>query len=102
MAKIELLSHRWYKPDDLLAVRPLNWDEIFDDVDDVENWAKPRVLRGGRSHPGDGNDNDDEKGVEDTQGSDTGTGRRKGVKVGKRKWKGIEDGKEKGNAMEQR
>jgi hypothetical protein len=85
-AKIEPPTCRQYKPDDFLAVRPLNWDEIIDKDDGDENWADPGAPSGGRSSPGDGNDKDNGEGEEDTQGGEKGTG----------KWKGTKDGKGKG------
>jgi len=39
--------------------------------------ADPGVPNGGRSHPGNANYNDDGEGVEDTQGGENGTGKRK-------------------------
>jgi hypothetical protein len=35
--KIEPPSCRQYKPGDVLAVRPLNWDQTIDEIDDDEN-----------------------------------------------------------------
>jgi len=93
-AKIEPRGCRQYKPGDFLAVRPLNWDEIIDEDDDDEYWAGLGVPSGVRSHPGDGNDNDDSDGEEDTQGGEKGTGKGKGTKGGKGKGMG------KGTAME--
>jgi len=61
-AKIDPPSCRQYEPGDILAVRPPNWDEIIDEDDDDENWADPGAPSGGRSRPGDGNDNDDGEG----------------------------------------
>ena len=100
-AKIEPPSCRQYKPGDFLAVRPLNWDEIFDEDDDDENWADPGGPSGGRSRPGDGNDNDDSEGEEDTQSGEEGTGKGKGTKDGKGKGKGKGQGKatEEGKGM---
>jgi hypothetical protein len=95
-AKIEPPSCRQYKPGDFLAVRPLNWDEIIDEDDDDDNWADPGAPSGGRSRPGDGNDNDDGESEEDTQGGEKGTGKGKGTKDGKGKGKATEDGKGKG------
>jgi len=71
--KIEPPSCRQYKPGDFLAVRPLNWDDTIDEDDDDENWVDPGPPRGGRSHPGNGNENDNGKGEEDMQGSEKGT-----------------------------
>jgi len=76
-----------YKPGDLLAVSPPNWDEIIDEDNDDDNWANPGAPRAGSSLPGDGNDNHNGEGEEDTQGGEQGTGK------GKR----TEDGKGKGN-----
>jgi len=101
-AKIQPPCCQQYKPGDFLAVRPLNHDEIIDEDDDVENCGDPRVPSVGMSHPGDGNDNDDGEGEEDTQGGETGTGKRKGTKVGNWKWKATGgwkgNGKGKGKA----
>jgi hypothetical protein len=98
-AKIEPPSCRQYKPGDFLAVRPLNWDEIIDEDDDDENWADPGAPSGGRSRPGDDNDNDDGEGEEDTQGGEKGTGKGKGTKDGKGKGKGKGKGNSKGKGI---
>jgi hypothetical protein len=97
-AKIEPPSCRQCKPDDFLAVRPLNGDEIIYEDDDDDNCAYTGKLRGGRSGPGDGNDNDDGKGEEDMQGGERWTGKGKGTKdrKGKGKRKGKGNGKGKG------
>ena len=50
---------------------------------DNENGADPGTLSGGRSRSRDRNDNDEGKDEEDTQGSERGTGKMKGVKDGK-------------------
>jgi hypothetical protein len=95
-AKIAPTSCRQYKLGDFLALRPLNWDEIIAQDDDDEYWADPRgALSGGRSHPGDGNYNDNGEGEEDTQGVEKRTGKGKGTKDGK--GKGKVTGKENGN-----
>jgi hypothetical protein len=60
---------------DFLAVRLLNWDEIIDEDDDNNNWADPCAPSGGRSLPGDGNDNDNGESEEDTQDGETWTGK---------------------------
>jgi hypothetical protein len=95
-AKIEPPSCRQYKPGDLLAVRPLSWDEIIDEDDDDDTWVDPGTPSGGRSRPSHGNDNDDSKGEEDTQSSEIGTGKGKGTKDGKGKGKGKATNKWKG------
>jgi len=95
-AKIEPPSCLQYKPGDFLAVRPLNWDEIIDEDDGDDNWADPGAPSGGRSRPGNGNDNDDGKSEEDTQGGEKRTRKGKGTKDGKGKGKATEDGKGKG------
>jgi len=41
--KIEMPRCRQYKPGDVLAVEPLNWDEIIEKDGDDENWADPGV-----------------------------------------------------------
>ena len=79
---------RQYKPGDFLAVRPLNWDEVIDEDDDDDNCADPGAPSGGRSRPGDDNDNIDVEGEEDMQGGEKGTGKGKGTKNGKGKGKG--------------
>ena len=95
-AKIDPPRCRQYEAGDFLAVRPLNWDQILDEDDDDENWPDPGAPSGGRSRPGDGYDNDDGKGEEDTPGGEKGTEKGKGTKHGKGKGKETEDGKEKG------
>jgi len=97
-AKIQPPSCRQYKPGDFLAIRPLNWDDIINEDDDDDNWADPRAPSGGRSHPSDGNDNDDSEGEEYTQSGEKGTGKGKGTKDGKGKGKGksTKEGKGKG------
>jgi len=94
-AKIEPPSCRQYRPGDIMAVGPVNWDEIIDEDDDDEKWADPGGPSGGRSRPGDGNDNDDSEGEEDTQGGEKGTGKEKGKGKGKEteEGKGKENGK---------
>jgi hypothetical protein len=89
---------RQYKRGDFMDVRPLNWDEIIDDDDDDENWADLGALSGGRSRPGDCNDNANGEGEEDTQGGKKGTGHGKRTKngMGKGKGKGKGNGKGKG------
>jgi hypothetical protein len=89
-------------PGDFLAVKPLNWHEIIDEDDDDENWLDPGEPRGGRSRPGDRNDNDNGKGEEDTQGGEKGTGKGKGTKDGKGKEKGKGKGIGKGNGIVKR
>jgi len=98
-AMIEPPSCRQYKPGGFLAVRPLNWDDIIDEDDDVENWSDPGTLRGGRSHPGDGNDNDNSEGEEDTQGGEKWTGNGKGSKNSRGNGKGKGTGNCKGNGI---
>jgi len=87
-AKIEPPSCRQYKPDNFLDVRPLNWDEIIDVDDDYENWADPGAPSGGRSHPCNGNCNDDSEGDEDMQGGEKGTRKEMGTTDGNGKGKG--------------
>jgi len=98
-ATIEPPRCRQYNPGNFLAVRPLNWNEIIDEDDDDENWADPGAPSGGRSHPNNGNGNDNSAREEDTQGGEKGTGKVKGTKDGKGKGKGkaTEEGKGKGN-----
>jgi hypothetical protein len=94
-AKIEQPCCRQYKAGDFLAVRQLNWDEIIDEDDDDDNWVDPGAPSGGRSRPGNGNDNDNGKSEEDMQGAEKGTGTGKGMKDGngKRNEKGKRNGK---------
>jgi hypothetical protein len=87
-AKIELPSCRQYNPGDVLAGRPLNWDEIIDKEDDGDNCADPGVLSGGRCRPGNGNGNDDGESEEDMQGPEKGARKGKGTTDGMRKRKG--------------
>jgi hypothetical protein len=97
-AKIEPPSFQQYTPGDILAVSPLNWDEIIDEDDDDDNWVDPGAPSRGSSRPSDSNANDDSEGEEDTQGGEKGTGTGKGTKDGKGKGKGkaTEEGKGKG------
>jgi hypothetical protein len=97
-ATIEAPSCWQYKPGDFLAVRPLNGDEILDEDDHDGNLTDPGAPSGGRSRPRDVNDNNDSEGVEDTQGSEKGTGKGKGTKdmKGKGKGKATGEGKRQG------
>jgi hypothetical protein len=95
-AKIELPTCRQYKPGDFLAIRPLHWDEIIEKNEDDENWVDRKIPSGGRSCPGDGNDNHDGDCEEDTQRGEKGTGKGKGTMEGKGKGKVTKDGKGKG------
>jgi len=65
----------------------------MDEEDDDENWADRGALSGGRSHPSDGNDNDNGECEEDMQGGEKKTGKEKGTMDGKGKGKGKGDGK---------
>jgi len=96
-AQIEPPSCRQYKPGDLLALGPLNWDEIIDEDDDDDNWADPCSPRVGRSRPDNGNQNDDGESERDMQGSAKGTGKEQGTKDGRGKGMATEDGKGKRN-----
>jgi len=91
--KIEPPSCRPYKPGDFMAIGPLNWDEMIDEDDDDENWADPGARSGGRSHPGDGNDNDNCEGDEDMQGGKKGSRKEEGTKDREGKGKATVDGK---------
>ena len=64
--------------------------------DDDENRADHVTPSGGRSHPGEDNDNDHGVGDEDKQRGENATGTWKGTRDGKRKGKATEDGKGKG------
>jgi hypothetical protein len=68
-ANIEPPSWQQFYPGDFLGVGPLNWDEIIDDDDDEVSWPDAGTPSGGRSSPGDDNDNDNKEGEEDTQGT---------------------------------
>jgi hypothetical protein len=83
-------------PGDFLDIRPLNWDEIIDDIDDYENWADPGALSGRCSCPGNDNDNDDGESEEEMQGGVKLTRTGKGTEDRKGKGKATEDGKRKG------
>ena len=97
-SKIEPPSCQEYNEGNILAVRPLNWDEIIDEDDDDDEWVDPRAPGGGRSRPGDCNDSDDGDGEEDTQGGEKENGNRKEAKGWKGKQKASEDGKGKWKA----
>jgi len=95
---IEPPSCRQYKPGDFLAVRPLNWDEKIEEDDEDVNWADRGAPSGGRSHPRNGNDNDDGEVEDDMQGGETETRKGNGTKDGKKiaKGKAAAEGKRKG------
>jgi hypothetical protein len=97
--KIEPPSCQQYKPGHFLALRPLDWDEIMNEVDGDENWANRAAPSGGRCCPSEGNDHYDREGEEDTLGGEKGPGKEKGRKAGKGKGKGKWQGKRK--AMEE-
>jgi len=96
--KIEPPSGQQYKPGDILTVGPLNWNEIIEGNNAIENWVYPGAPSCGRSRDSYGNDNDDSQGEKDTQGGEKGTGKGKGRKDGNRKGKrkAMETGKGKG------
>jgi hypothetical protein len=95
-ATIEPPNCQQYKPGVFLSVRPLNWDEIIDEDHDDLNWADAGAPSGGRSRPGDGNDNDDCEREEDTLGGAKGIRKWKRTMNGKGKGKATEDGKGQG------
>ena len=103
-AKIELPSCQQCRPGDFLVFRPLNWEWTIHGDDDDAHWADPGAPSGGRSCYGDGNQNEDGEGEEDTQGGENGTRKGKGSKDKKGKGTATEDwkgkGKGKGKAME--
>jgi len=98
-AKIVPPNCRQYKPGDVLAVRPLNRDEMINHDYDDENWVHPGVPSGGKNHPSDGNDNNHGEGEEDMQGCEKGTGKEKGTKDGEEK--GTRTGKGKAKPMDE-
>jgi hypothetical protein len=59
------------------------------------------VPSSGRSHPGDGTDNDTGEGVEDTQCGEKGTGKGKGTKDRKGKETGTGKGNSKGKGIDE-
>jgi hypothetical protein len=85
-----------YKPATFLAVRSLNWDEIFEEDDDGENWADPDGPSSGCSCPRDGSYNHDRDGEENRQGGEAGSGTGKGTMNGKRKERRLRMGRGKG------
>jgi hypothetical protein len=97
-AKIEPPSCRQYKPGNFLAIRPWNWDEIIDKVNDNENWAVPTVPRGEWScaSDGNGNGNGNGEGAEYTQAGEKGTGNGNGSTDGKGNEKRMSTEKRKG------
>jgi hypothetical protein len=97
-AKIEPPICQQYMPGDILAVRPRNLNEIIDKYDNDENWGDTGAPSGGRSYLGDGNDNENGEGEEDTKGGEKGTGKGNGTTDGrgKGKGKGKRNGKRKG------
>jgi hypothetical protein len=94
MAKIEPPSCWQCKQGDVLAVRPLNWDEIIHEDKDKENCADPTAPNHGGKRPNDGYANHNPEGEQDTQGGEKGT--RKGKRSKDGKGKGIGKAKEKG------
>jgi hypothetical protein len=93
---IEPRSCGQYKPANFLVVGPLKWDKIVVEDEDDEKWADPGAPSGRRSHPGDGNDNDNREGEEYLQGGEKRTGIGKGIKDWTGKGKVTADGKGKG------
>jgi hypothetical protein len=97
-AKIEPPNCQQYKPGVFLSVRPLYWDEIIDEDHDDLNWADPGAPSGGRSRPGDGNDNDDCEREEDTLGGAKGIRKMEenneweGEREGNGGWEGAREG----------
>ena len=79
------------------ALRPLNWDEKIDKVEDDENWVDPGAWSSGKSRPSNGNHNDNGEGEEDKQGGAKGTGKEKGANNGQGNGKGK--GKGNGNGI---
>jgi hypothetical protein len=98
-ATIEPPSCQQYKPGDFLAVGPLNWNEMFHEDDDDDNWADPGGPSCGRSCPGHGNDNHNAESEEDSEGAEQGVGKGKGTKHGKGTWKGKGKGNGKGKCI---
>jgi hypothetical protein len=88
MATIDRTCCGRYKLENILVVRPLNGDEIFDEEDDDENRADPGSLSGGRSRRSDGNDIEDCEGEGDTQGGEEETRKEKSTKAGSGKGMG--------------
>jgi len=97
-ATIEPPSCRQYKLGNLLAVRPLNWDEIIEDDDDDKKCADRAAPSGERSCPANDNDDNNGEGEEERQGGGKGFGKGNGTKDGKGEGKGK--GKGEGKAME--
>jgi len=98
-AKIEPPSCWQYMPGDISAVRMLNWDEIIDEDDGDQNWADSGGPSSWRGRPGDGNDNDDRNGEEDTQRGGKGSGKGKVTTDGKRNGKGRGKGNGEGKGI---
>jgi hypothetical protein len=97
--KTEPPSCQQYKPGDILAVRPLIWDDILDEDYDDENWLDSGAPTSGRSCPGDDNDNEHGKAEEDMQGSEKRTRKGKGTMDGKGTGKGKGKGNGKGKGI---
>jgi len=104
-ALVETPRYQQYKPGNFLSVSPLNLDEIISKLNNRQICADPRARCCGNSRPGDGNENDNCKCEEDTQGCANGTGKGKWTPDRKRKEKATEyrTGQWKGNrkAMEE-
>jgi hypothetical protein len=75
-------SCREYKPGNILAGDPLNWDEIINkDNDHDEKWADPRVPTHEWCRPGAGKDNDNGKNEQNMQGSEKRSRKGNGTKA---------------------
>jgi len=66
MAKIEVATCRQYNPGDFVVVRPKNWAKLIEEDDNDEHGADPGAPSCGWWCHGDGNDNEDGEGQEDT------------------------------------
>jgi hypothetical protein len=98
MARMELPGHRKFKPDDILAVTPPNYDERVNEDGHNAIWADAGAPSDGRSRHDHGNDNDDRDVPEHVQAGEKGTGNGKGTKDEKvnRQGKGKGNGRGKG------
>jgi hypothetical protein len=84
-------SCRQYKATDVLAFRPLNWDETIEDDDDDENRTNPGGPSCWRNRPGNRNDSDITEGEEYTLSGEKGTRQGNGTQNGKGIRTAIED-----------
>jgi hypothetical protein len=88
---IEPASCHQYKATDVLAFRPLKWDETIDGDDDYENRTNPGEPICWSSRPSNRNDSDISEGEEYTLSGENGIRQGNGTQNGKGNRTAIED-----------